>query len=386
MIATDGVVGARSLQGRARRVIGAALVGAALLGFVCEAAMPYRKGKNPKYHHKKKRATAAAPAGPVEPSLPPPLLADGRWDPKVKGRLEDFIRAQGKDNPDYNPSDLPVAVFSLNGVAIVNDLGEAVLQRVALRLDFKMDDKFWPLVPPAFGRARLKADYEQLLASPVSIWPSQPAYRRLRKGFLAAYRGLCDKYGRRDCRGWVAQLFQGFKQPDAVTYAGEAIQTAFLAPVGPGLISESDDDPSPASIRTGLRKVPEMAELIEVLGNEGFEVWIVSEDPQFAVGQMAKELGLDPERGIGIEVEVSSDTKVMSGVLKHPLPFGSGKVEAVSAIIGKSPAFSVARHAEDLDFLGYGRGLRLLLDGGDPSLRKAAAERGWLIQPAFPQR
>jgi hypothetical protein len=43
----------------------------------------------------------------------------------------------------------------------------------------------------------------------------------------------------------------------------------------------------------------------------------------------------------------------------------------------------VGSSAEDADLLGYGEGLRVVLDKGDFKLIERARKKGWLVQPAF---
>ncbi|MBI4678859.1 MAG: haloacid dehalogenase-like hydrolase [Elusimicrobia bacterium] len=366
----------------------AALSAAALLAVAaCGEALAYKRTKNPK---RKKRPAAAAEAGPAKPVGPPPLLAGGRWDPAVRGSIEEFIRAAGKDSPDHDPNDPPAAVFALNEVVIPNDLGEVVFQKMVLSsstapgFDFKMDEDFWRILPAAFGQARLYFDYQQLLAMPVSVWPDQPGLRRMRKGFVRMYRDFCARRGRKECRALLARLFRGFTEDEAVGYAKDVIEAELARPVGYAFLEEKDSDPAPEKIRMGLQPAPEMEDLMRVLAKEGFDVWIISEDAQVEVRQLAKHFGLPPERGIGIKAAVSTSTSLMTDEIEPPFPFRSGKVEAVSSIVGKPPAIAVAGQAEDAPLLSYGEGLRLLMDSGDESLRRVAVDRGWLIQPAFP--
>ncbi|MBI5622523.1 MAG: haloacid dehalogenase-like hydrolase [Elusimicrobia bacterium] len=374
---------------RSRKALCLLIAGLLVAAAAVESAHAYRKRKNPR---RKKAAAAAAvqPAGPVVPAGPPPLLAPGRWDPGVRSRIEEFIRSQGKDAPEYDPNTPPVAVFALNDVLIVNDLGEAVFQRMALSsqtavaaFDFRLDEDFWPILPAAFGRHRLRADYQQLLAVPVSVWPSQPAYRRMRKGFVRMYRDFCSQRGRKECRGLLARMFKGYSEDEAVSYAKDVILDELNRPLGLEFLEDRGSDPAPERIRTGLRPVPEMKDLLAVLGKEGFDVFVVSEDSQIALRQLVKHFGLPPERGLGIKVAMSSSTFFLSDEVEPPFPFRSGKLEAVLSAGGRPPAVVVARGADDAALLSYGEGLRLLIDDGDQSLRRVGMDRGWLIQPAF---
>lgn len=375
------------LPGRAPLILLAALGLACVRG----TAHAYKRHKNPRHHKPQAQGAAASPgAGEAKPAGPPPLLAPGRWDPAVRERIEEFIRSQGRDAPEYDPNSPPAAVFSVNGVLVVNDLGEALFQRMVLSsgtapaFDFRMDDEFWQILPAAFGRQRLRADYEQLLTVPVSVWPDQPGYRRMRKDFVKMYRGFCAQRGRKECRALLARLFIGYTEDEAVTYVRDVLTAEVAVPAGYAFLEEKDSDPEPLRIRTGLVEVPEMLDLVRVLGNEGFDVWLLSEDAQIEVRQLAKKFGMPPERGIGIRIAVSSATALLTDEVEPPFPFRSGKVEAVLATIGKAPAFVAARGAEDAPLLSYGEGLRLLFDDGDESLRRVAVDRGWLIHPPFP--
>ncbi|MBI5884134.1 MAG: hypothetical protein HZB91_13650 [Elusimicrobia bacterium] len=374
-----------------RRTAAALAVALAVIVAAAGHAANFRKPRNPRKHRQPAAAAPAVPAVPAAPKGPPPLLAPGRWDPAVRAHIDEFIRSQGKDAPEYDPNNPPVAVFSLNDVLIENDLGEAVFQRMVLSsqtvvpaFDFKLEEDFWPILPAAFGRHRLYSDYQSLLTIPVSVWPEQPGYRRMRKGFVKMYRDFCSQRGRKECRGLLARMFKGFTEDEAVSYAKDVVNDELKQPLGLAFLEDRGSDPFPERIRTGLRLVPEMKDLLIVLDNEGFDVWVVSEDSQIAVRQLVKHFGLPPERGLGIKVAVSSATFLLSDEVEHPFPFRSGKVEAVMTAAGKSPVFVVARDAEDTALLSFGEGLRLLVDGGDETLRRVGVDRGWVIQPAFP--
>lgn len=343
-------------------------------------AWALRKPRNPRWTKPKKPAAARPEAAALPPKIPE-ILAAGRWKPEVKRALEDFLRAKGKDSPGYNPRLPPAAVFVWDDAVIVNDLAEAVFARLVERVDFKFEDKFWLLVPRQYLRGGLRVDYEQFLDEPQSVWSQQASYQQYRKKFLQAYQDLCQRQGRKECRAWLVRLLWGFRVDELKTYAQDAVKDELERALTTEVVGDHAGDASPVEIRRGLRLMPEMADLIANLRKFGFDVWVVGEDGQEFLEAMIAQYGLDPARAIGIRAETADGKR--TGEILEPAPIESGKASAVASALGRVPAFVVGADGGDAELLGYGSGTRLLLDKGNGALRAAAAEKGWLVQPAF---
>ena len=348
-----------------------------------------KKPRNPHWGKKAPRAAQAAstatavsvsttPAGPVIPRLPA-----GRWKPEIKQALEVFIAAHGQGSSGYNPEQPPAAALAFNDVAVINDVGLAVFQRLVDRAEFKFGDAFWAEVPLAYGRQRLHAAYGIFLEQPFSTWMRQPSYQQYRKGFFRAYRDMCSKLGQVDCRTWLVKLLVGYGEEELAGYTRAALGAEYLRPVGTELVADSMDDRDPVPVRHGLVWVPETRALIDLLRGSGFDVWVVDANEQHEFEVAAAQADFDPTRVQGIRSKVVSE-KLTSAILQ-PVPVRGGKANAVSSRLGRAPLLVVGSQRDDQELLQYAApdALRLLLDRGDSDLVLMAQDRGWLIQPAF---
>src|SRR3989339_658235 len=113
-----------------------------------------RKPRNPRWHKKissparvprleaESLEKSSAPRSAQEPGQGAARLSPGRWRPEVKKAVEDLVAGRGKDSSKYDAQNPPAAVVAFNDAAIVNDIGEAVFQRMVDRADFKFHDGF----------------------------------------------------------------------------------------------------------------------------------------------------------------------------------------------------------------------------------------------------
>lgn len=352
-----------------RRVVFAAL----LLAWTAPArAQAARRPLNPRYH---KKAGAAAKA----PERPPFL--GGGWTPQASEAVRRFVEVHGSSAALYDANTPPAAAIAWDGSAFFGDPAEAVFHKLVVEVEFKFSEDFWREVPLGYGRQKIRAAYEQFASLPKTLWPMQPAYHQFRKYFFASYQDTCRKVGRKECRGYLAKLLIGYTEEEAREYAKAAL--AEESAQKPGLEREgtSDVDPRPVFWPRGLAPVPEIKELVAVLRAAGVDVWAVAPEPQAVLMESVSYSGVDPSRCLGIKQ--GSDRSRYDGILREPIPIRGGMVDAVVGALGRAPAFVVAAREEDLPLLEYSPGLRLVLDDGEPELRKRAKQDSALLQPLF---
>jgi phosphoserine phosphatase len=130
-----------------------------------------------------------------------------------------------------------------------------------------------------------------------------------------------------------------------------------------------------------MERVPEIGELCRFLRKAGFDVWLIDANEQRQLEVVAREFDFDASRVRGIRGKVEKDK--LTGAILLPVPIRGGKAAIVSSDIGRSPALVVGVGNDDQELLLQGEGLRIILDRGDEELRRLAAEKGWLTQPAF---
>ncbi len=318
-------------------------------------------------------STATAKAQPAK-------LLPGRWTPEARAALEGFLAARGKHAPGYDAAKPPVAVLPWSDALVAGDPAELVFLRLISRAQLKFDDQLWEVVPIAYGRQPARAAYEQFIHVSSSTWPSQPAYHQYRKALLGSYIELCRGVGRKECRSYLARLWAGFKESEAEDYARAALAEEKSRPSSVETVAAEEGDPAPLKIRRGMRLLPHMRDLVAKLRAAGVDVWVVDDVPQQTLLAAASDYGVDPSRVAGL-VNAPDGARLSAAVLK-PIPLRGGKAEIVRKAVGRSADLVIGRDASDLELLQDGEGVRLVL-GGDPALEKAAAENGWIVQPAL---
>jgi phosphoserine phosphatase len=337
--------------------------------------------KPPKNFRRRPKPAAAEVEASTQTAKPRPArLFAGRWTPEARAALEGFIAARGKGAPGYDAAKPPVAVLPWSDALVAGDPAELVFMRLVSGAELKLDDALWEVVPVAYGRQPARAAYEQFVHVASVTWQAQPSYHRFRKEMLSSYIGLCRGVGRKECRSYLARLWAGWKEADAEEYARAALAQEKSRPASIELVKAEEGDAEPLKLRRGLRLLPHMRDLVSKLRAAGVDVWVVDDVPQQVLLASASDYGVDPSRVAGI-LSVPDGARMSANVLK-PVPTRGGKAEIVRKALGRPADLVFGRDAADLDLMNDGAGVRVVLSG-DPALEKAAAERGWVLQPAL---
>ena len=332
----------------------------------------YPKPKN--WRKLKKKPAAAATAEPP----PGPDIGSG-WSAKARQALDELLAVRGSSAPAYNAQVPPVAVIGYDGLGADGDAAEAVFYRLVTEVEFKLSDDFWRQVPIAYGRQRLRADYEAFSPLDKKLWPLQPEYRDFRKGFLSSYQRVCSLVGTRECRSYLASLLIGFTPDEARDYAKNALAEEAKQKPRVEAIGDSDDDPRPVRWRRGFAPRQQVARLIAALRAAGFDVWVIGMDAQPVLLAASADLGVDSSRCLGIFQHTEHSR--FNGRPKEPIPIRVGAVDALVNAVGRRPTLAVAASASFADLLLYADGLRVVV-GDDAELAKLLAG-GAVVQPAF---
>ncbi|MBI5211237.1 MAG: haloacid dehalogenase-like hydrolase [Elusimicrobia bacterium] len=324
------------------------------------------------------------PAKPVEAVFEAPAaLEPGRWLPDNKERLERLIRDHGRGGPRWDPSRPPLATFDWDNTMIRNDIGEAVFYHAIreMRFKFELGDRFWSLIPAAYGRDELRASYESIAGLPPAQAKRTPQYRRYRKIFHRMYDQVKrDGASLHIDYGWLVQLMVGFTVPELEALADEVIALETSRSLGRELVAERDGDPDPVAVPTGIRVYPEMADLVRRLTAAGWEVRVVSATAEPVVARFAAALGIPRGRVHGARVRVDA------GRLTEELTqrtWGQGKADTILAQAGRPSLLAGGDSNSDREMLELSQGERLVIDLGREPLRGEALSRGWLLQPPF---
>ncbi|HVC08842.1 MAG TPA: hypothetical protein VNH15_02750 [Elusimicrobiota bacterium] len=363
---------------------------AALCALLGASACAYYTPRNPHYHpgggrksaapqEKKEKTASTSEPAPAKPA--PDVLGPGAWTPAARRAIDRLIAEKGFSSKSYDAQKPPVAVLSWEGVYFVHDAAAEVFDQMVLSARFKFGPDFWRLIPVAYGRQKIFAAYQQFSILPQNIWEDEPAYLQFRKYFVQSYQNQCQDESWSKCRAYLAQLFAGFTPEEARQYAAAVINSQLERPLGREAFAAGPQDSSPAEIQEGLRVVPEVQGLVSALLQAGFDVWVIDQDPQPVLEAETASAGVPAARVAGIRVKVVKD--VMTGDIQGDVPARGAKTAAVVAALGRAPDLVVGASSDDAALLGYGKGVRVLIDHGDKKLDAKARRKGWLVQPAF---
>ena len=135
-------------------------------------------------------------------------------------------------------------------------------------------------------------------------------------------------------------------------------------------------------VRTGeLAWVPEIADLTRVLQQHGWQVWVVSGSPAAVIRPLAERIGIPPDRVIGMEAELDAEGRYVDAI-REPGPWRQGKVRLLHERAGTTPSLAIGDSEGDQALLDAAE-VAVLIDRGDPVLRRHAARQGWLCQEAW---
>ncbi len=363
------------------------------LGFffalLCAPACAYYTPRNPHYREtsrqksgaRDKKMGAATQPGAGQNLAAPDVLGPGSWAPPVRRAIDELIAEKGFSSRGYDAQKPPIAVLSWEGVFYVHDAAAQVFLQMVRSARFKFGADFWAQIPIAYGRQKIRAAYEQFSLLPMSIWEDEPTYLQFRKYFVESYRNQCEDESWSACRAFLAGLFVGFAPQEARDYAATVINTELQQPLGGEVFSAGPQDARPIKIQNGLRVVPEAQGLVSALLSAGFDVWVMDEDPQPILEAETAPAGVPAAHVLGIRTKIVKG--VLTGDIEGDVPARGAKTAAAIAAFGRAPDLVVGASSDDANLLGYGKGVRILIDHGDKKLDAKARREGWLLQPAF---
>lgn len=328
-----------------------------------------RPRRRPRYKHLKPK-----------PRRPRERITSPGWRVEVKQALEKLILEKGRASKKYDANWPPIAVVMLDNVVAAHHLGEVAFLRLVERAEFRFSDAWWERLPLDF-RERAKRAHRRFTQKPEAVWPQDEDYLEWRKAMFGAYDLICKRDGRRACRAWLTQIIMGHTEGEAESYMRETLEEALSDPFRTDLIRAHAGDESPISASRGIRRIPAMAELVDQLLGEGFDVWALSSSNQWLAEAVSIRYGIDTSRVIGMRPRVIN--KRLQPDIIDPQPVGSGCSEAVIMFVGREPDLVVAG-PEELELIEHGKGLRVVMDRSDDRFRARAVDRGWLLQPELP--
>lgn len=291
------------------------------------------------------------------------------WDDEVYRRLGEAIEG--------TPRERRLAVFDFDNTCVRGDIGELYGHFLVETMRYRYDlEVFWELIHPEDGRKRLRRLTEQAM----QVAPSQRQDSAVYQEYLAEMAGLygrrLERAGKRDCYEWAVRLHVGLTEQQMNQWSHRAIERELAKKrcVDEFKIEEGRQ----ICVERGIRPFAEIRELIDVLHNRGWEVWIVSATNQWTVRAFGPRFGVEPSRVLGNRVEVADGR--LSATTQRPVLFREGKVKAIEEVIGRQPALVFGDAVTDYEMLCQARELAVVIDRGDEMLRREGRRRGWAFQ------
>lgn len=298
---------------------------------------------------------------------PTDILPRRGWRPAVYRRLVELIRTRAHSGA--------AAVFDFDNTCIRGDIGELFGHFLTETMRYRYDlDHFWKLVHPDDGRGRLRRLTERAMEAGVE----SAAYRRYFAEMAALYGRRLRRAGKRDCYEWAVRLHVGLTETQMRRWSAEAIRRELEHPLRTERL-ESDSGEVTA-VERGIRPHLEIRELIEVLDEAGFDIWIVSASNAWTIRVIAPYFGVPEKKVRGNLVAVEEGR--LSDATRRPVLYREGKAEMVAKLLDEPPDLVVGDAITDYEMLCDARDLALVIDRGDEFLRRHAEGPTWAMQPA----
>lgn len=129
-----------------------------------------------------------------------------------------------------------------------------------------------------------------------------------------------------------------------------------------------------------------MQDLISLLKQNSFEVWIVTASPELMYQKfLSRELGIPVTNVIGVKSVIRGGK--ITGEMVQPVPQDHGKKEAIETFIQETPLFSAGNSRGDKEMIEYSRGIRMIINPDEfrspdqtESIASYARKNKWLIE------
>lgn len=256
-------------------------------------------------------------------------------------------------------TDRPVAVFDCDGTVIKGDIGEAMLYHQIEHFWLKTSPaRVWPDHPEAHELDRL---YGALAEMPPPSRRNHSLYEPFARLILDWYFGqIAEGQVEKACSD-IVRLFSGYSQEEVRALA----QETFLSERG-----------TPLSVRTlggysrprGIRYIDETVELLKILQDASFDLWVVSGSNRWSVESVFTPLGIPPERIIGIELAHREGLLIDSVI--QPVPVRENKISALKKKESRIPLLVASDSRNDIPLFQYSAGLKVYVN----SRRKESTE------------
>ncbi len=240
-----------------------------------------------------------------------PILDRGKWAPANLKRLQTLIDENGIKSSSYDIYNKPYAIFDWDQTCIFNDTQEALFRYQIENLLFKMSpEEFAKAIRMNIPEDDFSEEYNNLQGKPVNIKKIAYDLDKRYKFLYENYEGLAGKMTLAeirkteeflDFRGklaylyeaiggtfssdisypWVLYLFTGMTSAEVMDITEKSNDYNLGEKLELYTLTSSEKLPGRAGVVTGkykrgLRIVPEMSNLMNVLRDNGIDVYICS--------------------------------------------------------------------------------------------------------------
>lgn len=302
-----------------------------------------------------------------------------------------------------------IAVFDWDNTCAFNDIGEALLRRMAFGLEFRMDAVAMAASIPdlihGIGRVNLGGKPYSLKRMKEAVFSAlgrlqrrplaaikdmDEDYRVFTSGLLALNRALemtpgigCDF-----AYPWVNTLLQGLTAAELDGMAAKAIAAALQEPIRRHAVL----DPQGRwryDWTGGSRLYPEMADLAACWQQRGGRLVVSTASNRQLVEKMIAMTGFPCRKVIGMELALAGK-RFLNGLKPGWRPnLGAGKVHNLISRLDREPALAAGDSSNDYEMLTAfaATRVRLIIDRQAPGTirslvrRARSGEAGFLCQP-----
>jgi phosphoserine phosphatase len=242
----------------------------------------------------------------------------------------------------------PAAVFDCDGTVIHGDIGEAMFYRQIERWWFKIS-------PAAVWRDHPEASVLDDLFKAVNAMPPRdrslaPEFEQCAAILLSWYFDqIRDGMVTKACTD-IVRLLSGFSLDEVRTFASETYADEVAAPL-------SERRLGGRRLPRGIRFLSESVDLLNVLRDRGFDIWAVSGSCVYSIEPVFRELGIPPDRLVGIELETRDGILLPKNL--EPVPIQLGKVPALQQKSAGVPVFVASDSRNDIPLLLYSSDLKV---------------------------
>lgn len=300
------------------------------------------------------------------------IFPQGGWSPQIHRTLVNLMKEEGRAQK--------IAVFDFDGTCIERDLGELALVTLGLSGWFRNElADFRGLFPESAEIPKRQFSFSRKIVSPSSFIHGQHNTNRLSNQLapiLRQYDRVMEELGPEAAYRWTAQVMVGLRPKRIEKLVAAIWEKEIHAPLEEFIFETPHGS---LTLRTGIGIYEEVKNLIAVLHQLKWEVWIISATNEHVVKAVAPHFGVRTDRVIGLSLAINGWGRLTTR-FESPMSVGTGKVDTLKRL-KLWPDLVVGDSAGDYPMLMYGTmsGGRSLVIGD--KIPRSLHHPNWMVQP-----